>query len=51
MVHPWVYRKIRYYRNFQNEVWERDANNEVGNWVGKYEPILDRIDTAEEPKM
>lgn len=44
-VYPWTYESNEYLRNFDNQVWERNADGEMGEWAGQYDPkdnIIDR---------
>jgi hypothetical protein len=46
MVHPWPYKGKTYFRNSDNEVWEKAADGSCGAWQGIYLPAEERIDDS-----
>jgi hypothetical protein len=46
MVRPWAYQGQVYYRNYDNEVWKKNADDMVGDWCGIYVPATNHIDTS-----
>jgi hypothetical protein len=52
-VYPWTWKTgggKEYFRNFQNEVWEKGVDGGLGKWVGVYDPTTNKMDTdAPEP--
>jgi len=46
MVRPWAYQGQVYYRNYDNEVWKKNADAMVGDWCGIYVPATNQIDTS-----
>ena len=48
----WVFRNQVYIRTTQNECWLANDDGSMGQWVGIYDPVVDKIDeTAEEPEL
>jgi hypothetical protein len=45
-VYPWTYKAKNYLRNFQNQVWEAEADGSCGDWAGEFIPAEDRIDES-----
>jgi len=51
MVHYWTYNSKKYFRNYDDEIWI-NKNDELGEWVGKWNPLTKTIDTtAPEPEF
>lgn len=52
-VYPWTWKtggNKEYFRNHDNEVWEKDADGGLGKWTGIYDPATNKMDTdAPEP--
>ena len=46
MIHPWSYKGKKYFRNHDNEVWEKAADGSCGDWAGVFLPAEDRIDDS-----
>jgi len=50
-IHPWDHNGKMYFRNFENQVWLQDEDNNFGAWCGVYLPNENRIDdSVEEPE-
>lgn len=48
----WTHKGEAYYRSSRNELWKQNADNTLGDWVGVYNPMTDKIDTsAPEPAL
>ena len=45
MVHDWTYNSKKYFRNYDGETWI-NKNDELGEWVGKWNPLTKTIDTT-----
>ena len=52
-VYPWTWKTgggKEYFRNHDNEVWEKGADGGLGKWTGIYDPATNKMDTdAPEP--
>ena len=52
-VYPWTWKTgggKEYFRNHDNEVWEKGADGGLGKWTGIYDPTTNKMDTdAPEP--
>jgi hypothetical protein len=46
MLYPWAYQGQVYYRNYDNEVLKKNADDMVGDWCGIYVPATNHIDTS-----
>ena len=46
MLYPWAYQGQVYYRNYDNEVLKKNADDMVGDWCGIYVPATNQIDTS-----
>ena len=50
MAHPWDFKGKKVFRNFDGFMWERIADNESGDFLGKYDEATNTIDdSVEEP--
>jgi hypothetical protein len=51
VIEPWTWLGKTYYKSSKNEVWKMTEEEELGKWVGVYDPVADTIDRdAPEPK-
>ena len=52
MVYPWTYQGQVHYRNYNGQVWKKNADGMVGDWCGIYVPATNQIDaSAPEPNF
>jgi hypothetical protein len=50
MAHPWDFKGKKVFRNFDGFMWERIADDESGDFLGKYDEATNTIDdSVEEP--